>query len=357
MCEHQRSVRPLRLALITAASVVLLVAPALPAHTAGDACAARATAISWHHAAQDDAVELERWCHAVGTPIVSNTSAGAGVAPPALDDLVVLTWNAHLAEGRLAEVVTDLRAGRLTDGRPVMHFVLLVQELYRRGPDVPPYTDRARSAIGIVPRDPHAPDAAAYAASLGLSFLYVPSMRNGAQVLEDRGNAIISTEPLLDPLALELPLERQRRVAIGAAVAVTVAERTERLQFINAHLEPLSSPRSLWIFRNPRTAQARAILELLETPRFEDGTTSAGTVLGGDFNLVQRGVDEDAYVATRRWSSSLASENQRRTHLMGRIDHLFFRLDRGWNATTRRLDRRYGSDHFPVLGIFSRNAG
>ena len=43
-------------------------------------------------------------------------------------------------------------------------------------------------------------------------------MRNGPELREDRGNAIISTEPLLDPFALELPLARQRRVALGAAV-------------------------------------------------------------------------------------------------------------------------------------------
>ena len=123
--------------------------------------------------------------------------------------------------------------------------------------------------------------------------LYVPSMRNGAELLEDRGNAIISTEPLLDPLALELPLERQRRVAISTAIQVTINERPTRLELFNAHLEPLSSPKSLWVFRNPRGPQARAILDLLKTPRFDNGEASVGTVLGGDFNIVQRGIDEE----------------------------------------------------------------
>ena len=61
-----------------------------------------------------------------------------------------------------------------------------------------------------------------------------------------------------------------------------------------------------------------------------------------------------AYLETRAWSTSLASENQRNTHAMGRIDHLFFRLDQGWSATTERLENRFGSDHYPVLGTFSR---
>jgi endonuclease/exonuclease/phosphatase (EEP) superfamily protein YafD len=39
---------------------------------------------------------------------------------------------------------------------------------------------------------------------------------------------------------------------------------------------------------------------------------------------------------------------------MGRIDYLFFRLKHGWHGSTRRLDRRFGSDHNPVLGRFSR---
>ena len=69
-----------------------------------------------------------------------------------------------------------------------------------------------------MPRNPDTLDIDDHAATLGLSMLYVPSMRNGPELREDRGNAIISTEPLLDPFALELPLARQRRVALGAAI-------------------------------------------------------------------------------------------------------------------------------------------
>ena len=323
-----------------------------------DSCPARAAlaggvAVTWAQGRGADALELEQWCQAVGAPIFVAAPARADQPPP-LQDLVVVTWNTHLAEGRLREFIDDLRSGALTSGRPVNHFVLLLQELYRGGSDVPPFVPGARTAFAILPRNPKPTDARRYAESLGLSMLYVPSMRNGAEVLEDRGNAIISTEPLLDPLALELPLERQRRVAISTGIQVTIDGQTERLDLFDAHLEPLSSPKSLWVFRNPRRPQARAILDLLKTRRFANGDASVGTVLGGDFNIVRNGINEDAYRETRAWSTSLASENQHKTHAMGRIDHLFFRLDEGWNASTERVDDRFGSDHYPVLGRFAR---
>lgn len=119
--------------------------------------------------------------------------------------------------------------------------------------------------------------------------------------------------------------------------------------FVNAHLEPLSSPRTLWIFKNPRGRQVRAILDLLEAPRFTAGSV-AGVVLGGDFNTVMGGDREEAYRAAKAWSKSLRNEDKRRTHMMGRIDYLFFRLQDGWLASANRLDRQFGSDHHPILG-------
>lgn len=273
--------------------------------------------------------------------------------PPALDDFITLSWNAHLAEGQLPDLIAELRAGALTNGRPVKHFALLVQELYRRGEQVPPFGAGNRSAFAITARDPESADVEDHAAALGLSLLYVPSMRNGAGLREDRGNAIISTEPLHHAMAIELPLARQRRVAIGASVSVRTASGTERLELINAHLEPLSAPHTLWVFKNPRGRQVRAILDLLDAPRFTSDEV-AGVVLGGDFNTVLRGDREDGYRHARAWSRSLRREDRRRTHMMGRLDYLFFRLDAGWSASTERLDRRFGSDHHPVIGRFNR---
>lgn len=278
--------------------------------------------------------------------------ASTVVPAPALDDITFISWNAHLAEGELDRLISGLKAGDLTGGKPVTHFVLLVQELYRRGDAVPEFDARNRSAFAIRPRDPDVADIDDHAAELGLSIFYVPSMRNGPELREDRGNAIISTEPLLDPIALELPLARQRRVTLAAAVNVQTAEGVRPLQVVDAHLEPLSSPKTLWVFHNPRPHQVRAILNLLDEPRFTNAA-NAGVVLGGDFNTVKAGADEEAYHLARRWSTSLRAEDPRDTHMMGRLDYLFFKLDGGWTAATTRLNDRFGSDHYPVLATLS----
>ncbi len=337
-----------------AASAVALERPLAATPTTTAECASRDTPsrVSWHAAEPTDAVELARWCRAVGAPLFVNATPNVGT-PPALDAFVTLSWNAHLAEGQLSALIEDLRAGKFTNGRPVQHFALLVQELYRRGDGVPAFDDRDRSAFAIVPRDPAAADVEDYAQSLGLSLLYVPSMRNGAELREDRGNAIISTEPLLDPMAIELPLARQRRVALNAGVMVSTPAGVRRLELVNAHLEPLSSPRTLWIFKNPRGRQVRSLLDLLATPRFTSDQV-AGIVLGGDFNTVIGGDGEEGYRHARTWSRSLRGEDRRRTHMMGRLDYLFFRLSDGWHGSTTRLDERFGSDHHPVIGTFSR---
>lgn len=247
----RRDLRLLPIALACACTAALLAAGDHPGQTsaAGTAtCAARAPLVAgryveWYLGPAQDAVELDQWCRGVGPPIFAPTPGGSdATVPPPLEELTVLTWNAHLAEGRLRDLIGRLRAGAFTSGRPVKHFVILLQELYRGGRDVPSFTAGARAAFAIVPRNPRAADARDYAASLGLSILYVPSMRNGAALLEDRGNAIVSTEPLIDPLALELPLERQRRVAIGTAVHVTIDGRIARLELLGAHLRRAARP-------------------------------------------------------------------------------------------------------------------
>jgi endonuclease/exonuclease/phosphatase family metal-dependent hydrolase len=183
--------------------------------------------------------------------------------------------------------------------------------------------------------------------------LYVPSMRNGADLLEDRGNAILSSEPLSNALSMELPFERQRRVAIGASLEVMRDGVPSTLRVVDVHLEPLSAPRSLWFFRNPRTRQVSAILDMLTASRFEDDVAWAGTVLGGDFNAVKAGIDEPAYRDARAWGHSTGKEDRRATHRLGRIDYLFFRLPEGWSGSTRRVKEKFGSDHHPVVGRFT----
>lgn len=340
----------------TATSLAVARPTTVPDAAAARTCAARSATSGIEFLITDeDAVELSRWCRAVGPPVFVSTPS---IAPtvPTIDEITVVSWNAHLAEGRISDLIASLKAGELTNGVPVQHFVLLIQELYRRGDAVPEFDRAERSAHAIRPRDPDAADIDDYAVSLGLSTLYVPSMRNGPELREDRGNAIISTEPLLDPIALELPLARQRRVALGAAINVTTDEGVKRLEFIDAHLEPLSSPGTLWVFQNPRALQVRAILDLLDHDRYTDRSLTAGTIVGGDFNTVRSGADEPAIGLMRQWSSGFDREDRRNTHMMGRLDYVFPQLPDGWIAGTRRIDDRFGSDHHPVLGRFHRDS-
>ena len=321
---------------------------------AGRVSRSTSASIRWFTGPIEDVEELDEWCRGVGPAVLVPTPVKrASTTAPSLRDVVVVSWNAHLADGELDRLVAALRSGQLTGGRPTQHFVLLIQELFRRGPDVPAFAPDARSAFAIKARNPRAPDVWDHAQALGLSTLYVPSMRNGADLLEDRGNAILSTEPLSDAFALELPFERQRRVAIGAAVQVRTAAGLTKLHVVNTHLEPLSSPKSLWVFRNPRRRQVAAILDLLRSPRFADARRDVGTVVGGDFNTIQGGMEEEAYIQARAWSTSLVTEDKRSTHHMGRIDYLFFRLAPGWTASSTRVDEKFGSDHHPVLGRFA----
>ena len=344
-------------ALTACASASMAVAPptTVPTSPVSTTCSAREVSsnIEWQISDVKDAGELSRWCRAVGSPVFVEAPVATSAPLPSLDELVVVSWNAHLSEGELGNLVGKLRSGALTGGRPVGHFVILVQELYRRGDEVPEFDRRDRSAFAIRSRSPESLDIDDHAATLGLSILYVPSMRNGSELREDRGNAIISTEPLLDPFALELPLVRQRRVALGAAVQVQTSEGTKRIELMDAHLEPVSSAKTLWVFKNPRAGQVRAILDALDAPRYASDAV-AGIVLGGDFNTIQSGADEDAYHLARSWATGVVREDSRNTHMMGRLDYLFFRLADGWTASTTRLDDRFGSDHYPVMGIFAR---
>ena len=78
---------------------------------------------------------------------------------------------------------------------------------------------------------------------------------------------------------------------------------------IDAHLEPLSSPRKLWVFHNPRPRQLRAIFNLAASNAFGKPEELAGIVLGGDFNTIQGGTAEPAYALARAWSENLAAED------------------------------------------------
>jgi endonuclease/exonuclease/phosphatase family metal-dependent hydrolase len=203
-----------------------------------------------------------------------------------------------------------LRAGRLTGGRGPRDFVLMLQE------------------------------ASAQTRVEGLEWFFAPA-RTVAGV--ERGNAILSTLPLEDAKEVELPRERQRRVAAVATVRVA----GHGLTLANVHLENRAS---WWKGGLPGDrARERQIEALLA--QLPDGPG----ILGGDFNI-WLGTREAAHrAAAARYPDSPGTQPLLTFGERLALDHLFFRLPIGWRALRWRAPERYGSDHFPVVGVLVSN--
>jgi endonuclease/exonuclease/phosphatase family metal-dependent hydrolase len=175
-------------------------------------------------------------------------------------------------------------------------------------------------------------------------------MRNGspARSDEDRGNAILSSLAMSDYGAVELPFERQRRVAVAATISGwRSAHPGWQLRVVSAHLDNLVGPKRLWFVAAElaRTRQMRGLLQYLQADQ--------AVVLGGDFNTWS-GFDERAYREAARAFPDTDVIDRRPTfgnHL--RLDHMFFRLEDGWRGEFRRAESNYGSDHFPLIATIT----
>ncbi len=73
-------------------------------------------------------------------------------------------------------------------------------------------------------------------------------------------------------------------------------------------------------------------------------------VLGGDLNTWAE-TEPTLDLLTDVFDTPVGSDTRDTLPGVGRIDYLLARLPSDWTMTTRRLDSRYGSDHYPVLGI------
>jgi endonuclease/exonuclease/phosphatase family metal-dependent hydrolase len=287
----------------------------------------------------------------VGPPAISSP----GSTGDAVDAVTVVSWNVQMGHGDVLRFVQDMRLGRLAGVAASDDFVLLLQEVYRAGSEVPaagpPPLDLPR--VLALPRDAEGRDIRALASALGASLVYVPSMRNGRDRV-DRGNAIVSSLPLTELFAVELPFERQRRVAVGGVVeGRSSANVAWRLAMITAHLDTAPA-----LLRGgpaaARERQASALLEVI-------ARDPAPVFLGGDFNT-SWGDDEPAVRSLRRalpdavpaargatWRGPLAME--------ARLDHVFARLPprdpraRRSPVVVHRARERYGSDHHPLVAV------
>jgi endonuclease/exonuclease/phosphatase family metal-dependent hydrolase len=307
------------------------------------ACRTRVTGVRWiaPEPARDRS-RLDRWCAATGPPVVLAPSPGS-IHPPA--ELVVVSWNLQVGAADLDALIGRLRDGAFSDGQPVRRFVLLLQEGHRGGADVPTMlTAAAQVPRPIRPANrPPDNDLMAVARRQQLALFYVPSMRNGAPSAteEDRGNAILSTEPLTGLTAIELPFERQRRVAVAATIDLAGAGGREPLRLVSLHLEAVSSAKVLWLFGRARPRQIGALLAALPA--------AGALVVGGDFNTWFGHADLTYRRMAKALPDVVATDRRPTFALRRRLDHVFARLPAGWTAADQRLDQRFGSDHHPVL--------
>ena len=298
-------------------------------------CMAPTAGVRWvSTASTNERTSLDRWCAGVGPPAYVT---GASATDEFTGPLVVVSWNTHAGAGDLPRFVADLRAGRLT-GHPVPDFVVLLQEAYRDG-QAPSLADVAWASAEPVRSLKERWSVLDTATRLGLFAFYVPSMRNGrpTQTREDRGNAIISTRPLADLTAIELPLERQRRVSLAATLNLP-GKRSVRV--VCTHFTNMVMHHVWLLSESGRLRQARA----LEAQLPQNGPL----IVGGDFNA-WFGFRDAAYRELADRLSPPAVNDKRPTFGPLRLDHLLFRLPDGWRAEVRRADDKYESDHYPLI--------
>ena len=298
---------------------------------------------------------LDLWCNSVGGPILESHVAGrAGPFGPA-DDIAgmrILSWNVNVGAGRLEALLPRLLNEAAADG---LGLTVLLQETFRTGDAVPElYPAALQVPKAIRPRRPTM-DVGDIAKQFGLSVAYVPSMRNGPATAllerEDRGNAILSTEPLLDVRAIELPFGKQRRVAVTALIAPRAdgvgpvlpgrpAYRSIRV--VSTHLDT----------NGDRAAQAEALSERLMS------FTDAPLFVGGDLNA-RGGLRDNAVLAMARHLPMASCGTGRTNRWPLRLDVVFpiGRLDYLFTGTAvsdlvrscETLRDAYDSDHLPLL--------
>jgi endonuclease/exonuclease/phosphatase family metal-dependent hydrolase len=287
---------------------------------------------------------LDRWCASVGAPVVVRPPS----KPAEIRRLIVASWNLHVGGGRFEDLIGSI-AKDASGPENHVGVVVLLQEAFRAGLNVPAaYPEDLRVPAAIRARRP-VQDLPALAEAYGLFGVYVPSMRNGPATdeseREDRGNAILSTEPIGDIVAMELPFGKQRRVAVSATVTPRGgAARSVRV--VSFHFDTSSA----------RAVQARALAARLKDMA-KDGQP---VIAGGDLNSL-RGFDDEAFKALEQ-SVPVERCGTDRTNTWpgrldvpfgwwrGRLDFIFSTLD------AHDVDRscgtgrsRFGSDHHPVV--------
>ncbi|MEJ2371782.1 MAG: hypothetical protein P8Y07_13150 [Gemmatimonadales bacterium] len=306
--------------------------------------------IAWYvPSGSGDKASNERWCRTVGPPVVRTVPSVSPPDPADGDSLAVIGWNILIGGGDVPR--------------------LLIQEAHRRSEAVPDVPESFRFPPRIVPAShPEGwPDIVELARRCGLALFYVPSQRNGPETVvggrEDKGNAILATLPLSDLLAIELPFEAGRKVAVGATISLAAGKR---LRVVSVHLDVASTLyRTLTTANTARLRQAVGVVEALALSKSGEitsgmvpvgsGGVSCGvrphtiaTVLAGDFNTWSAG--ESTVDQLLACFPDSAPWDGQPTHGSYPTDFIFFRRaaeGRIWrlDGSEERVADSYGSDH------------
>jgi endonuclease/exonuclease/phosphatase family metal-dependent hydrolase len=292
-----------------------------------------------------DTDAMARWRATLGPPVFDR--AGRLCEDSPIDSLLVVSWNVHVAHGDVRRFISDLRHGDVIPGYKAQHFVLLLQEAYREGDAVPEITKSNICPSRIGGSEFDIED---LSDSLGLAVYYVPSMRNGCErgrARQDRGNAIVSTLPLSNLRAVELPLVRQRRVAAIADIeGRTTNGSTWKLALVSVHFENRGPGRpGDWV--HGRAKQAEALMAALPE--------SDLAVIGGDFNTM-RGATEPAVKIVSARIANMQEHQDKTTYVTyavvrSQLDYLFFKGAGAKQSKYWRARSRYDSDHYPIMGF------
>jgi endonuclease/exonuclease/phosphatase family metal-dependent hydrolase len=305
--------------------------------------------MTWIDADEASSTALAESCATVGPSVLAKPGGQRPASVEPAEQLAIVSWNMHADGGDLTALVSALRSGVATRGRAAAHVVVLVQEAFRSGWDVPqvlPPGVRVPRRIATRPEGIGRLGVVAAAREAGLHLFYVPSMRNGADAggpAEDRGNAILSTLPLSELTAIELPYARQRRVAVSAVISGARRDgEAWRLRVVSAHLDATAGASSLWLFSSGlRERQAAHLLSAIDD--------DIPTVIGSDLNTWAGGPGEPAVRVLRQAFPGHGKPDRATFRFGWTLDYLFTRLPESWQGELRTLVDRYGSDHHPLV--------
>ncbi|NNK49250.1 MAG: endonuclease/exonuclease/phosphatase family protein [Gemmatimonadetes bacterium] len=266
--------------------------------------------------------------------------------------LTVVTWNMHVGGGDLvsflsSEVGYDCDAAAAQRGQP--HLVLLVQEAFRASDEVPEAPEGTPVPNRIALDPPNGPrlDIVEVAGRCGLALFYAPSMSNRqadeGHAREDRGSAILSTLSLTEPVAIEVPLEAQRRVAVVATVKPP--RGSSQLRIASVHYDVAGNIlRVLGTGGSMRVRQNDGLTEALDSL---DPERALPIVVAGDLNTWSS--RETVVLRMLETYPESPPPGREKTRGDWPPDHMFFRAGEGAlelvEGSYRVVEETFGSDH------------